>query len=134
MAKRVAGSQTASLTSNQKKSGINLIYLAAEGVRQTVGKLLTRATTLFQTASRFEVCSQSYGVPKSRESQPGRFQDSHSGVPGEKNHLDVSSVANHRIYYKGERWWFPPSLGHGESNVFVLLVSRFSTKGAPTMH
>jgi len=46
MAKRRAGSQTASLTPDQEKSRIDLIYLAAEGVRHTVGKLLTRATTL----------------------------------------------------------------------------------------
>ncbi len=31
-----------------------------------------------------------------------RFQDCHSRVPGEKSHLDVGSVANHRVYYKGE--------------------------------
>jgi len=76
-------------------------------VRHTFGKLSTRATTLLQTASRSEVCSQSYGVPKSRESQLAQFRDSHSGVPGEKNHLDVGSMASHRVYYKGEGGGFP---------------------------
>jgi hypothetical protein len=46
MAKRRAGSQTTILTPDQKKSGINPIYLVSEGVRHTIGKLLTRATTL----------------------------------------------------------------------------------------
>jgi hypothetical protein len=36
-----------------------------------------------------------------------RFQDSHSGVPGEKNHLDVGSMASHKVYYKGEGGGFP---------------------------
>jgi hypothetical protein len=84
MVKRTAGSQIASLTSDQKKLGIYLIYLSAEGVQHTVGKLLTRATTLLQTAFRSEVYSQNYGAPKLRESQPWRFRDSHFGVPGQK--------------------------------------------------
>jgi hypothetical protein len=29
------------------------------------------------------------------------------GSPGIKNHLDVGSVASHRIYYKGEGGGFP---------------------------
>jgi len=55
MAKRRAKSQIASLTFDQKKSGIDPIYLAAEGVQHTIEKLSTRATTLLQTTSRFEV-------------------------------------------------------------------------------
>jgi hypothetical protein len=51
--------------------------------------------------------SQSYGAPKSRESQLAGFRDSHSRVPREKNHLDVGSVASHRVYYKGEGGGFP---------------------------
>ncbi len=107
MAKRRAGSQTANLTPNQKKSGIDPIYLFAGNVQHTVGKLSTRATTLLQTAPQSEVCSQSYGAPKSRESQLAGFRDSHLGVPGEKSHLDVGSVASHRVYYKGEGGGFP---------------------------
>jgi hypothetical protein len=57
MAKRNAESQTASLTSDQKMSGIDPIYLAVEGVQHTVEKLSTIATTLLETASRSEVCS-----------------------------------------------------------------------------
>jgi hypothetical protein len=110
-------------------------------VRHTVEKLSTRATTLLQTALRSEVCSQSYGASKSRESRRARFRDSCAGVPGlvpgvpgEKSHLDVGPVESHRVYYKGEGGGFPPSPGCGESCVSVLPVVGPSTKGAPTMH
>ncbi len=107
MAKRRAKSQTASLTPDHKKLGIDLIYLAAGGVRHTIGKLLTKATTLLHTTLRSKVCLQSYGVPKLQESHLAQFRDSHSGVEREKSHLDVGSVASHRIYYKGEGGGFP---------------------------
>ncbi len=103
-------------------------------MRHTVGKLSTRATTLLQTALRSEVCSQSYGASKSRESRRARFRDSRAGVPGEKSHLDVGPVESHRVYYKGEGDGFPPSPGRGESCVSVLPVAGPSTKGASTMH
>jgi len=46
MAERRAGSQIDNLTSDQKKSRINPIHLSADDVQHTIGKLLTRATTL----------------------------------------------------------------------------------------
>jgi hypothetical protein len=134
MAKRRDGSQTVSLIPDKKKLGIDPIYLAFEDMRHIIGELLMRATTLLQTTSRSEVRSQSYGVPKSWESQPAQFQDSHLGVLGEKNHLDVGSMTNHRVYYKGEGCGVPPSPGCGEFNVSVLPMVCPSTKGAPTMH
>ncbi len=39
------------------------------------------------------------------------------GSPETKSHLDVAFVESCRVYYKGGRWWFPPTLGHGESCV-----------------
>ncbi len=61
-----------------------------------------------------------------------------SGLPlgslEKKNHLDVGLVERHKVYYKGGRWWFPPSPGRGESCEFELPVARPSTKNAPTMH
>jgi len=107
MAKRRVESQIVNLTPDHKKSGIDPIYLAAEGVRHTIEKLSTKTTTLLQIASRSEVCSQSYWVPKSWESQLARFWDSHLGVPGEKSHLDVGSMASHKVYHKGEGGGFP---------------------------
>jgi hypothetical protein len=107
MAKRRPRNQIANLTPDQKKSGIDPIYLAADNVRHTVGKFSTRATTLLQTAPQSEVCLRSYGAPKSRESQLARFRDSHLGVLGEKSHLDVGHVERCRVYYKGEGGGFP---------------------------
>ncbi len=53
--------------------------------------------------------------------------------PETKSHLDVAPVERHRVY-KERRWWFPPSLGHGESCVSELPMAHPSTKSAPTMH
>jgi hypothetical protein len=39
MAKRRAGSQTASLTPDQKKLGIDPIYLIVDNMQHTVGKI-----------------------------------------------------------------------------------------------
>jgi hypothetical protein len=107
MAKRRAKSQIVSLTPNQKTSGIDPIYLAADNVPHTVGKLSTRATTLLHIALQSEVYSQSYGAPKSRESSLARFRDSHAGVLGKKSHLDVGPVERSKVYYKGEGGGFP---------------------------
>jgi hypothetical protein len=46
MAKRRVGSQIANLTPDQKKLGIDPIYLAADDVPHIVGNLSMRATTL----------------------------------------------------------------------------------------
>jgi hypothetical protein len=108
--KEGAESRIASLPPDQKKSGIDPIYLVVDDVPHTIRKLSTRATTLLQTALRSEVCSQSYGAPKSRESRLAGFWDSHvrvPGVPGEKSHLDVGPVERCRVYYKGEGGDFP---------------------------
>jgi hypothetical protein len=111
MAKRRAKRKTASLTFDQKKKGIDSKYLAADNMPHTIGKLSTRAITLFQTELRSEVCSQSYGASKSPESVLARFQDSHAGVLGEKSHLDVGPVKRPKVYYKGEGGGFPQVRG-----------------------
>jgi hypothetical protein len=98
MAKRRAGSQIANLIPDHKKLGIDPIYLAAGGVPHIIEKLSMRVTTLLQIAPQSEVFSQSYEVPKLQKSQLAGLWDSHSRVPGEKSHLDVGSVANHRVY------------------------------------
>jgi len=51
-----------------------------------------------------------------------------------KSHLDVGHVGNHRVYYKGGRWWLPSSSGHGESCESELHVDRFNTKRGLIMH
>jgi hypothetical protein len=52
-------------------------------MRNTVEKLLTKATTLPQTSSQLEVCTWSNGAPKLWESQLWEFWDSHLGVLGQ---------------------------------------------------
>jgi hypothetical protein len=132
MAKGRVRSQITSLTPDQKKSCP--IYLAADNVPHTIGKLSTRATTLLQTALQSKVYSQNYGAPKSQECLLARFRYSHARVPGKKSHLDVGPVERSRVYYKGGRWWLPPSPNRGESCVSVLPLVHLSTKGAPIMH
>jgi hypothetical protein len=83
MGKRRAGSQTASLTPDHKKSGIDLISTCVGGVQHGVGKLSRRAIRLVQTSSRLEVGARGYDGPKSRESKLGQFRDSTLGIPGQ---------------------------------------------------
>jgi hypothetical protein len=52
--------------------------------------------------------------PKLREFQFREFRDSNLGILGQKWRLGARLVARHREYYKGGRWWLPPSLGRGE--------------------
>ncbi len=83
MAKRKAKSQISNLTLDHQKSRIDPISLYAGGVRHVIKKPSTRATTLLQFSSQYKVCTQSYGAPKSRESQLWQFRNSHLGVPGQ---------------------------------------------------
>jgi hypothetical protein len=84
MVKRRAWSQTGSLTPDHKKSGIDPTPGCAEGVQHTIGKLLRRATSLFQTSFQSEVWAESCDLPKFWESKPGQSRDSSLGVPGIK--------------------------------------------------
>jgi len=62
-----------------------LIYSSSlEEHAKGVGKLSTRTTTLVQDSSRSEIGARSCGHPKSRDSNPGQFQDSNLGVPGKR--------------------------------------------------
>jgi hypothetical protein len=94
MAKRKDNSQINNLI--PEKSGIDPISMCADGMRHIVRKLSMRATTLFQISSQLEVCTQSFGAPKLRESQPWRFC-----------HLDVGPMERCKVYYKGEGGGFP---------------------------
>jgi hypothetical protein len=85
MAKRKVESQIGNLTPDHKMSRITLISLCSGDVRHTVGKLLTKATTLLETSSQSNVCTQNYEPKKLWESQFWEFQDSHLGVPGQND-------------------------------------------------
>ncbi len=71
MGKRRAGSQTGSLTPDNKKSGIDLFPTFELRVQYVVGKISTRATSLVQTSSRSDLEVGSYELPKSRDSNLG---------------------------------------------------------------
>jgi hypothetical protein len=129
MAKRRVGSQTTNLTPDQKKSKIDPIYLSADGMQHTVGKLSIRATTLLYITSRSEVYSQNYVAPKLRESQLRRM-----GVSRQKVIWMWAPWRGAEYTIRGKVVAYPPSPGHGESCVFVLPVARPSTKSVPTMH
>jgi hypothetical protein len=56
-----------------------------EGPKIKFAKILTKVTTFLQSAFQLEVCTQSYGPPKSWESQFKEFQDSNLGVTGQND-------------------------------------------------
>jgi hypothetical protein len=58
--------------------------VCAGRLRHIVGKLSRRATSLPQTSSQSKVWARSYECPKSRESKPTQFRETHLGVPGQK--------------------------------------------------
>jgi hypothetical protein len=60
MAKIKVRSQIGNLSSDHYKSRIDPICLHAGGVRHTIGKLLTRATTLLEISFQSEVYAQNY--------------------------------------------------------------------------
>jgi hypothetical protein len=97
----------------------------------TVGKFLTKATTLLYPSLQLTVYTKSYGLPKLQESQ---FWDSQLGSFGTKCYLGVGPMARHEKYYKGEGDGFPRVW------VVVSLVSpclpmvRSCTKNVPIMH
>jgi hypothetical protein len=113
MVKRRVESQTSSLTPDHKKLGISPIPACAGGVRYTVKKLLRRATSFLQTSSQSKVEIRSYECPKPWDGIISRL---HFGSPGEKVPFGWKCDGETQIILYGGRWWFPPSLGCGESN------------------
>ncbi len=56
------------------------------------------------------------------------------GSPETKCHLDVAPMERHKVYYKGEGGGFPQVWAVVSLMSSSLLVARFSTKSAQTMH
>jgi hypothetical protein len=106
MGKRRAGSQTASLTPDHQKSVIDVLPTSELRVRDVVGKIWTRATSLVQTSLRSDLEVGSYERPKSRDNF-GTISGLQLGSPGKKSHLDVVFEMWHREYYMGEGGGFP---------------------------
>ncbi len=59
--------------------------MRSSGERHTIGKLSTKVIFFFYTSSQSEIYTQSYGSPKSQESQLWEFQDSHLGISGQND-------------------------------------------------
>jgi hypothetical protein len=79
-------------------------------VRDVVGKISTRATTLVQTSLRSDLAVGSYELSKSWDSNRdsfGTISGLQLGSPGKKSHLDVASAERCREYYMGEGGGFP---------------------------
>jgi hypothetical protein len=114
MAKRRVGSRIGNLTPDRKKSRIISISLRIGGMPHIVGKLSTRATTLFWTSSQLKVYRESYGPPKLRESQVWEFQDSHLGVSKQNVICMMVPWPTTKYTIRG-RWWLPPSLSRDNS-------------------
>jgi hypothetical protein len=106
-------------------------FLAFRWRAISVGNLLTRTITLFQSSSQSKVYKQSYEAPKLREPQLWKFRDSHLGVLRQN---DIWIPAMHMIYYKGEGGGFPHVRAMVSLMSLSLFVARHSTKNAPTMH
>jgi hypothetical protein len=113
MVERRAMSQISSLTPNHKKSGIGPIPACAGGVRYTVRKLLRRTTSLLQTSSQSKVGARSYECLKPRD---GIVSGLHFGSPREKVSFGCKCDGETQRILYGGRWWFPLSLGRGESS------------------
>jgi hypothetical protein len=56
------------------------------------------------------------------------------GSLGTKCHLDVSPVASHKVYYKGEGGGFPQVRAMVTLVSLKLPMACLSTKSAPAMH
>jgi len=84
MVKRKVENQIGNLIPDHKMLRIASISLCSGDVQHTVGKLLTRATTLLETSSQLKICTQNHGPKKLWESQLWEFQDSPLGNPRTK--------------------------------------------------
>jgi len=110
MAKRRAGSRTATLTPDHKKSGIDPTYLTTGGGSTYRWKALDESYNfdLDHIAIR-GLLAKLWGSKVA-----GVLIGGISGLPLEspekKSHLDVASMESCRVYYKGEGGGFPQVL------------------------
>jgi len=73
------------MAKRSQKLGMALISLREGDVPHIVGKLLTKATTFFETSLQSKVCTQNYVPPKLWKSQFWKFRDPHLGVLGQND-------------------------------------------------
>jgi len=107
MAKRRVGSQIGNLTPNHKKSGIALKWCDTY-CWKTLDKDFKPLTSI-----QSKVCTQSYGPPKSWESQVKEFQDFNLGVLGQNDIWVLTPWLSRENIIKG-KVMASPSLSCGE--------------------
>jgi len=107
MAKRRARSQTASLTPDHKKSGIDSIYLVAGGHATYCWKTLDESYNFALDRTSIRGLLAKLWGSKVAGVLVGGISGLPFGSPGKKSHLDVASVESCRVYYKGEGGGFP---------------------------
>jgi hypothetical protein len=91
-------------------------------MQHIVEKLSTRDIILLQTSFQSKVYTQSYGPPKSRESQLCEW------------HLGANPMGKHKVYYKGEGGGFPQVRAVMSLVSSTLPMACPSTKSVLVMH
>jgi len=86
------------------------------------------------TSPQLEVCTQSYGPPKSRKSQFREFRDSNFRVPGQNDIWVLVLWPGTENSIRGEGGGFPQVWVVMNLVSSCLPVAHLCTKTAPTMH
>jgi len=77
------------------------------GSHSSFGHLKHKLWPIDSSQRELQLCFRPHLNPRSArkvmglQSRLAQFQDSHSRVPGEKNHFNVGPVERCRVYYKG---------------------------------
>jgi hypothetical protein len=109
-----------------------MISLHVGGMWDAIRKLSIRATTMLQTSSQSEVCTQSYRSPKVARIPVEGISGLPLGNLGTKWHLGADLVAKHIVYYKREGDGFPQVQTMMNFVSPCLLVVRPCTKNIAT--
>jgi hypothetical protein len=107
MAKRRVESQTANLTPDHKKSGIDPIYLAARGRATYRWKALNECYNFALDHTSIGGLLAKLWGSKVAGVPVGEISGLPLGSLGKKSHLDVAFVESYNVYYKGEGGGFP---------------------------
>jgi hypothetical protein len=107
MAKRRAGSRTASLTPHHKKSGIDPIYLASGGRATYLWKALDESYNFALDRIAIQGLLAKLWGSKVARVPCGAISGLSLRSPRKNSHLDIAFVESCRVYYKGEGGGFP---------------------------
>jgi hypothetical protein len=135
MPKRKADSQIVKFDSRPLKVVNRSNFLVCRWCAwHVVGKLSTRATTLFQTSLWLKVCTKRYGLSKVMGIPTLGISKLPFGSPRIKWQLSAGPMAKHIIYYKGEGGGFSQVRAMVNLMSLCLPVACPCSKKAQTMH